>query len=362
VEILHGERVTLRPFRAEDAPEVVRACDDEVTQRFLTQLPHPYTLDDARSWIDEGSPAAFAAGGWAYAVAEPATDKIIGGAGGSLRGRHGAEIGYWVAPWARGRGIATEAARVLTAHAFATGRQRVELRTHPENVASQRVALAAGFSREGVARGAGHERDGTLYDQIVWGRLATDPGEPMERLLPDLPGGLLTDGVVTLRPVTSADIEDIFVLDNLPECVARSVPPVPPSREEVERRCRLAMSKWLAGERASFTIRDAASDAFAGTIGVFNPEASTGQAMIGYNLAREWRGRGMVTRAVNLVVDWAFRAVGLVRVIAGVAPDNAASHAVLSRAGFEQEGYQRARLPGPDGTRVDDVQWVRIAG
>jgi hypothetical protein len=31
---------------------------------------------------------------------------------------------------------------------------------------------------------------------------------------------------------------------------------------------------------------------------------------------------------------------------------------VLQRVGFLQEGYMRARLPGPDDTRIDDIQWV----
>ena len=229
-----------------------------------------------------------------------------------------------------------------------------------ENVASQRVALAAGFAREGVAREAGQERDGTYYDQIVWARLASDPDGPAPRLLPDLPGGLLTDGVVTLRPVTLADTDDVFALDNLPEVYTRSVPAEPRPWAGVRRRCALAASKWLAGERADLTIRDAATEAFAGTIGMFHIEPPTGQAMIGYSQTREWRGRGYVTRAVNLLVDWAFRDVDLIRVIAGTAPDNTASHAVLARAGFEREAYQHARLPGPDGTRVDDIQWARI--
>jgi RimJ/RimL family protein N-acetyltransferase len=58
------------------------------------------------------------------------------------------------------------------------------------------------------------------------------------------------------------------------------------------------------------------------------------------------------------LVAWGFEQVGLARVIAGTAPDNLASQRVLERAGFVQEGYQRARLPGPNGTRVDDIQWA----
>jgi RimJ/RimL family protein N-acetyltransferase len=360
MEILRGGRVVVRPFRIEDIDDVAAACADPEIQGYLTHLPHPYTRDDARWWITEGSVAAFDRGDWAYGVADPATDRIIGGVGGGRRGRRGAEIGYWVAPWARQRGVATEAARLLAAHAFATGVQRLELRTHPENVASQRVAVGAGFTREATARGAGELRDGTPYDLIVWVRLNTDSGEPTARLLPDLPGGELTDGVVTLRPVTAADIDDTFAVRSLPECVLRSMPPVAPDRARVAQRCALSPSRWIAGERADLSIRDTATDRYAGEIGLYYIEPPTQQAMIGYNLGREWRGRGYATRAVALLIEWAFTHLDVERIIAGTAPDNTASHRVLARAGFEQEAYLRSRLPAADGGRVDDIQWVRL--
>ena len=58
--------------------------------------------------------------------------------------------------------------------------------------------------------------------------------------------------------------------------------------------------------------------------------------------------------------DWAFEAVGIARVIAGTAPGNVGSQRVLERAGFEREGYQRARLPGPGGSRIDDVLFALV--
>ncbi len=365
MEVLRGDHVLLRPFRDGDAAAVAAGCADEVTQRFLPDLPGPYTVDDARWWISEGAPAGVAAGGWSYGLADPGTDQIIGGAGVQRTGTRTGEIGYWVTPEARGRGVATEATRLLAAHAFAEGLHRLELRTHPENVASQRVAIGAGFTREGVARGAGRARDGSSYDKIHWARLATDPDAPSARAIPDLPtiagaGHGLTDEVVILRPLTAADADDIHALRCLPECVLRSVPAVEPEREDTRRRCAHAPSHWLAGFRADLTIRDAATGTFAGDIGLYYAEGAVQQAMIGYSMTREWRGRGYATRAVNLLVDWAFTALGVVRVIAGTAPDNTPSHRVLARAGFVREAYLRDRLPGPDGTRVDDVQWVRL--
>ncbi|PWU62344.1 GNAT family N-acetyltransferase, partial [Micromonospora globispora] len=100
--------VRLRPFRLDDAADTAAACADPLTQRGISGLPEPYTEESARWWITEGAPAAWATGGAAYVMADPATDRLLGGIGLSqpVPARGQAEIGYWVAPWARGRGVA----------------------------------------------------------------------------------------------------------------------------------------------------------------------------------------------------------------------------------------------------------------
>ncbi len=361
MEVLRGKNVALRTLRPDDADDLAAGCDDPLTQRFLQLLPSPYTRENALWWISEGAPAAVEAGGWAYGFADPDSDRLLGGGGGRRDHNGSGEIGYWVAPWARNRGVATEAARLLADHVLSHGVDRLVLQTQIENTASQRVAMAAGFTREGVARGSGSSRDGGRYDQIVWARLNTDSGEPTRRVLPDLPGGKLTDGVITLRPMVEGDASDTFALRSLPDVVATSVPPVAPDLAAITVKCARAQSGWLAGQRADFTIRDAPTGDYAGEIGLYYGESTTQQAMIGYSLDPRWRGRGYTTRAVNLVAEWAFANVGIVRLIAGTAPDNIASQRVLERAGFEREGYHRARLPGPNGTRIDDIQWVRLS-
>ena len=360
-DVLRGERVVLRQFRTDDAADLAAGCDDPLTSRFLPLLPSPYTREDALWWITVGAPAELAAGGVGYAFADPVTDRVLGG-GGLRPIRHGAtELGYWIGPWARGRGIATEATQLMARHAFERGAQRIRLSAQHENGPSQRVALAAGFTREGVERGGGLSRDGSRHDLVIWARLDSDPDAPSPRLLPDLPGGSLTDGVVTLRPLGPQDAADTHALRSLPDVVATSVPPRIREFDEIRRTCERSESGWLAGQRADFTIRDAETDTYAGEIGLYYWEPSTSQAMIGYSLLPAWRGRGFTTRAVRLVAAWGFDEVGLVRVIAGTEPSNLASQRVLERAGFEREGYSRQRLPGPDGTRIDDITWALVS-
>ncbi|WFF03052.1 GNAT family N-acetyltransferase [Micromonospora sp. WMMD964] len=363
-QVVEAYGVRLRPFRTEDIPDVVDGCADPVSQRFVSSLPAPYTEVDARWWIDAGAPAAWTGGGAAYAVADPATDRLLGTVGLSnpVPARGQAEIGYWLRPAARGRGVATAATRALGEHAFASGTARLELLTHPENTPSQRVALAAGFRYEGSRRSAAVARDGSRHDLLAWVRLADDPPGPAARLLPDLPDGVLTDQVVALRRLAPDDAELMHRLHTRPEVVANQAPPVPPTREAIERRCRLAESGWLTGEIARLLITDVSSGEPVGSCGLSYTDVAGGEASVGYALLPDWRGRGYATRAVRLLAAWAFGVVGIARLGAGTVPDNIASHRVLERVGFHREGLQRGRLPGLDGTRLDDLTFALLPG
>lgn len=361
-ETIETDRVRLRPFRDPDTDGLVAGCGDPLTRRFLPYLPDPYTVADAHWWISEGTAANWDRGGAAYAIADPASDRLLGGIGVDhvVPARGQGEIGYWLAPWARGRGIATAAVRALAERALTHGFARLELLTEQENTASQRVALASGFQREGVRRGAGSRPDGSRHDLVAWARLAGDPPGPVARVLPDLPGGALTDGVVTLRPLAAADAEFVHRMHSLPEVVAHSTPPVAPDRAQVERRCAEAAARWLAGVRADLLILDAASGAPTGEIALHYQEPETRQAMIGYAMQPEWRGRGYPSRAARLLARWAFDNAGIGRLIAGAAPENLGSQRVLEKAGFRREGLQRGRLPGPGGDRADDVPFALL--
>jgi RimJ/RimL family protein N-acetyltransferase len=83
------------------------------------------------------------------------------------------EIGYFVLPAARGRGVATTIARLLAEHAFSLGIARVAAYVNVGNAASERVLERAGFTREGVIRSM-PKPDGRRVDKTLFSLL---PGE-----------------------------------------------------------------------------------------------------------------------------------------------------------------------------------------
>lgn len=355
-DVISTGDLILRAPSDNDVEAVVRTSNDPVTARFLPLLPQPYTAQDAREWIkktrdrrDEGG-ADFvisdASGGYLGAVGVPAPD------------RWGAvEIGYLVAPWARGRGVAARASRAVTDWLFDQGLHRVGLKAEIENVASVRTALAAGFTLEGVQREAKRLRDGRWADWAGFARLA---GEPVPDTKPYLPFfEALDDGTVRLEPIGPDDAELFKALLEDEQTARFSVFPVPPM-EGLLRRLRSTGFWWATGQRVELAVRDAADGAFAGHIQLANVAQPLDQAMVGYSLMPAFRGRGFMTRAVRMLVEWAFEATPLHRVIAGTDTANTASHRVLERAGFTREFVERELFPRKDGKRSDDLSWLRL--
>ena len=172
-EVVRTARLVLRPFRPDDAEAVFRACQDPEHRRWMPNLPEPYTRADAVEFVTRAAPRGRAEGRDLHCAVE-ADGELVGSCGvHHLQGgtRLGPEIGYWTAPWARGRGHAAEAARAIADWTFGHGVARVHLFADVRNAASQAVAVRAGFVREGVVRSCLAYQDGSRADAVLFGRV-----------------------------------------------------------------------------------------------------------------------------------------------------------------------------------------------
>jgi RimJ/RimL family protein N-acetyltransferase len=168
--------VSLRlvPLAEEHVGDVGALLDDPDVLRF-TRLPVPPPPHYARQWLDryeagrrDGAREAFAA------LDDDGRFLGVALAVDIDRDAREVELGYIVAPAARGRGVAVAMLAQLTRWAFAEAQAlRIYLIIDVENVASARVAERCGYVREGVMRST-HLKGDVRIDAGLWSRLPSD--------------------------------------------------------------------------------------------------------------------------------------------------------------------------------------------
>lgn len=174
---LPADGILLRPLTEADVPDITAAGADELIQRWLP-LPNPYTEQDARWFCQEFAPAQLESGrGLVLGIELEGREGRLGGVIDLKRTDWPArttEIGYWTSPWARRQGVMRRAVSALSRWVLDDrGFARIEIRDATGNVASQGVAIAAGFMKEGILRNAGFVHDGRV-DLIVYSLIDSD--------------------------------------------------------------------------------------------------------------------------------------------------------------------------------------------
>jgi RimJ/RimL family protein N-acetyltransferase len=141
---LTDDTVRLRAWRTADAPWYAVATRDPLIQRFTTE-PADLTTELAGEAIRI---AAGTPGRLGYVICSPTADSAWGAITAVLADGV-AEVSYWIAPDARGRGLATAALRLLSSWLLARGDvSELRLWTHVADTAALRVARNAGYRRD----------------------------------------------------------------------------------------------------------------------------------------------------------------------------------------------------------------------
>jgi RimJ/RimL family protein N-acetyltransferase len=174
---LRDDVVHLREPAARDLGAIVAACQDPLVQRF-TRVPTPYGPEDGRAFIGGAAGRRILGQSLELVIAAREDDALLGMIG-LIADRHDAEraeIGYWVSPAARGRGVATRALALLSRWCVTSGGfQRLDLQAALANTPSLRVAEHCGFVREGVMRRSWY-RGGGRSDMALFSLIPEDMG------------------------------------------------------------------------------------------------------------------------------------------------------------------------------------------
>jgi RimJ/RimL family protein N-acetyltransferase len=154
----------------DDADSLVRQANNlNVARQLRDRFPHPYTRANASAFLKAATTTPEPSN-----MAIEVDDEAVGAIGyvpGADVERYSAEIGYWLGEAHWGKGVATEALMLMTAHVFeAANMLRLFALPFADNAGSIRVLEKAGYVREAVLRSSsvkyGQPRDQLLYARV----------------------------------------------------------------------------------------------------------------------------------------------------------------------------------------------------
>jgi RimJ/RimL family protein N-acetyltransferase len=351
VPTLTDATVTLRAHTTADLNGIVEQCNDPESVRWTT-VPVPYGLEQASVWVGSDIPS-----GWraerALSFAIEFKGRFAGSA--SLRPDHNgnAEIAYGLAAWARGHGVAKRAADLLLDWGFTEcGFAVVHWRASVGNWASRRVAWASGFHfGPTIPRLLDHR--GVRTDAWTGWITAEDARRPTTRWI-EIP--VLETGQIRLRSWRDDDSQRLVEASN-DEQLRHFIPEsrVPRTIDRVPGYLIHIGELAATGIRVAWCVADRDTDVGLGSVALFGIDGwdpTCGE--LGYWAHPDARGRGVVSTAVNRIVEWCFTpeddgGFGLRRLHIMTAASNAAARRVAESAGFTHLGTERRSLPLGDG-------------
>lgn len=168
--------IQIQKWRLADAADLAAVLSNpKILKNLRDGLPNPYTEEDGQEFI---SAMLAAEENDTFAFAVTADGRAVGSIGAFRQANihsRTAELGYYLAEDYWGKGIMTQAVRLLCDHVFSRSDiLRIFAEPFADNAASRRVLEKAGFSFEGILR-ANAVKDGRVVDMAMYSRLKNDP-------------------------------------------------------------------------------------------------------------------------------------------------------------------------------------------
>ncbi|GAB6901029.1 GNAT family N-acetyltransferase [Kineosporia succinea] len=352
--------MTLRDLREDDVDTIVSYCNDPAMEVWTT-VPWPYRREHALEYVHAGRRA------WAEGSRFDFGIEYEGRLVGAVDLRRPvlpalAEVGFALAPAARGRGVMSRALRLVLPWGARQGIEVVQWRANAGNWASRRAAWSVGFTVEGPIAGLLEHRGRIVDGWLASMRLNADtvftPAHPWFDPV------TLTGRSVRLRTSRESDVPRY--VQGMADAHNRWwLPGLPATYTEADARHQLRRDaeKAASGEALSWVITDPELDVMLGEVLVFVRSARDGQGEIGYWMHPEGRGRGLATEATFLAARHALLplaegGLGWNNLGLRASVDNVASQRVAEKAGFRRTGLERGiRLPPDRSARVDLVKY-----
>lgn len=326
---LRNKGAVLRAMRPTDAGAYAAGTADPAVRQYA-HLPEPeYTEASVKALIEGTIREGMERGDLAVlTVADPADDAFAGSL--VLFGveEDSVEVGFWVHPDHRGKGVAAAALDLAVEFVRRSGFTRLTARTVPENEASRWVLERSGFGRGEETRGVAPSGQ-----EVVAQHYALDL-EPIT-LFP------LETERLRLRLYQQADVHALWRTYSRPD-VDRYLLEEPWSEEDAACRISERMVRTgLDSRNAALALIIEHEGAVVGDVAIWLTDVERRVAEIGWVMDPAHSGRGFATEAVRAVLRLAFEQYRVHRVVAQMDARNEASARLAQRAGMQREAHLR---------------------
>ncbi len=144
---------------------------------------------------------------------------------------------------------------------------------------------------------------------------------------------------LNLRRLKSEDVDEIFVLRSNPEIMQFIPRPLMKTKEEALEFISVMDTNVNNNNVINWAITTKEDDQLIGMIGFYRMKPENYRAVVGYILSPEFHGKGIITEALEKVIQFGFEEMGLNSIEAVIDPENFGSEKVLLKNNFVKEGH-----------------------
>jgi [ribosomal protein S5]-alanine N-acetyltransferase len=153
------------------------------------------------------------------------------------------------------------------------------------------------------------------------------------------PFPILETNKLLLRKITTDDVNEILQLRSNPETMKYIPRPLAKTKENALEHISMIEDKIVNNEGINWAITLKGNPKLIGIIGHYRIKPEHYRAEIGYMLLPEVHGQGIITEAIQEVVNYGFNVMHLHSIEAIIDPENSASEKVLQKNGFVKEAH-----------------------
>jgi RimJ/RimL family protein N-acetyltransferase len=166
----------------------------------------------------------------------------------------------------------------------------------------------------------------------------------------------LTGNLISLRELRASDAPALFSALSSDQ-VSKFISPPPATVDGFGRFIDWAIRQRLSGQYVCFAVVPDGSDTAIGIFQVRSLEPAFGTAEWGFAVAPEFWGTGVFVDGAKLIVDFAFKVIGVTRLEARAALKNGRGNSALRKLGAVQEGVLRRSFLR-NGEYLDQALWT----